>query len=423
MVKGAKVKVVGFDCAEDEHVGAVLDDEGELEGRVPVVNRQDQIQECLAELLLNAGEDTQLVIVVESKRAHGRVLADVAKQLGCVVKQVNTVALKHFRDLEGQPRKSDEWDAFLAARMAFLRMRGCREPVEVTAEERALSRLTRTRSRLVDDRTQQANRVRAVLLELAPEILHRSWQGPKPDSKAMEYILARWPGFEGLERAQLRTIESILRRCHYGAKAAPVAKLVRDMARRIAIPYEERTAITLELSTLCRQITTFNGMIDDLEKEIAQRVESHPIGAKLLEMRGIGPVTAGVLVSELLPIARTATEAKSATYAGVTPLGRKSGKSLNTDQLTQGVNKRVLNALYTSAVAAIKCSTIDRAYYDKKLRDYSGHPTPSIAAFIALSRQRHKVVYKLMTTNARYDSEVLFARHLERIEQARQPAA
>jgi transposase len=423
VVTRATVKVVGFDCAEDEHVGVVLDDKGEFERSVPVVNRQDTIQACLSELILKAGEGTQLMVVVESKRAHGRLLTDEAERLGCVVKQVNTVALKHYRDLEGQPRKNDEWDAFLAARMAFFRMGGCRELVEVTPEERALSRLTRTRSRLVDDRTQQASRVRAILLEIAPEILHRSWQGPKPDSKAMEYILGRWPGFEGLERAQLRTIEGILRRCHYGAQAAPVAKMVRAMARRIVIPHEERTVITLELSALCRQITTLNASIDSLEQEIARRVESHPIGTKLLEMRGIGTVTAGVLVSELLPIARTATEAKSATYAGITPLGRKSGKSLNSDRLAQGVNKRVLNALYTSAVAAIKCSTVDRTYYTKKLRDYTGHPTPHIAAIIALSRQRHKVIYKLMTTDARYDPEVLFARHLERIDQTRHAAA
>ena len=43
--------------------------------------------------------------------------------------------------------------------------------------------------------------------------------------------------------------------------------------------------------------------------------------------------------------------------------------------------------------------------------------------FIALSRQRHKLVYKLMTTDARYDKEVLIAAHLARIEQERPAAA
>ena len=91
--------------------------------------------------------------------------------------------------------------------------------------------------------------------------------------------------------------------------------------------------------------------------------------------------------------------------------------------LTQGVNQRVLHALYTSSVVAVKHSSVDRAYFQKKRRDYAGHPKPHVAAFIALSRQRHKLIFKLMTTNAHYDKEVLISTHLARIEQQRIEAA
>jgi len=422
-VKGSQVRVVGFDCVEEEHFAVLLDEGGEFASRLRVVNRRDHVEAALAQLMLEVGADAQLAVVVESKRSHGRVVADAAKELGLEVWQVNTVALNHFRDVEGQPRKDDEWDAYLGARMVYLRMRGCREVMEVTEEERALSRLTRTYVRLTDDRTQQTLRLRSVLLELAPEILHRSWEGPKPKSRAMMYILDRWPGFEGLERAQLRSIEKILHRCRYGSRATRVAKLLRDTARRVAIEAEERSAITLEIGFLVQQITVCDASIEKLYEEINRRVEKRPVGAKLLEMHGIGPVIAGTLVSELLPVARTATEAQCATYAGVTPIGRKSGKALDTTHLARGVNKRILHALYTSSVVAIKNSAVDKAYYKKKLRDYAGHPKAHVAAFIALSRQRHKVVYKLMTTDARYDKEVLIARHLERLEKARRAAA
>jgi len=339
------------------------------------------------------------------------------------VRQVNTVALNHFRDLEGQPRKDDEWDAYLAARMAYTKMRGAREVIETTEDERALSRLTRTHSRLVEDRTQHVSRLRAVLLELASEMLHRSWKGPKPNSKAMLYLLERWPGFEGLERARLRSIESILRRCRYGSRAVETAKLIKKVAQGITIIGEERSALTLELDLLVRQIRFCNESLADVDAKIARRVERDPVGQKLLEMQGNGPVTTGVLLSELLPVARISTEAQCATYSGVTPLARKSGKSLHNDKLIQGSNKRVLAALYASGVAAVKNSAIDRAYYEKKLRGYAGHPKPHVAAFIALARQRHKLIYKLMTTDARYDKEVLIASHLDRIEQERAAAA
>ncbi|MCP4901585.1 MAG: IS110 family transposase [bacterium] len=239
----------------------------------------------------------------------------------------------------------------------------------------------------------------------------------------MMYLLERWPGFEGLEKAQLRSIEKILHRCRYGGKATKVAKLLKDMALRISITGEERSAISFEMSFLAQQITVCNASLKKLYGEITKRVEAHPVGVKLLQMHGIGPVIAGTLVSELLPVARTATEAQSATYSGVTPIGRKSGKALDTAHLARGVNKRILHALYTASVVAINNSAVDRAYYQKKIRDYVGHPKPHVAALIALSRQRHRVVYKLMTTDARYDKEVLIASHLERIEKQREAAA
>jgi transposase len=413
------VRIVGFDCGEDEHAAVLLDEAGKYERRVDVVNERGQIQESLAELLLAVGPDSQLVVVVESKRSHGRIVADVACELGCELWQVNTVALNHFRDLEGQPRKDDEWDAYLGARMVYLRMGGCRVAIETTEEEQVLSRLTRIYSRVTEDRKRYVARLRAVLLELAPQMLHSSWEGPQPGSKAMQYLLERWPGFKGLERAQMRSIEKILHRCRYGSKAPHVAKLVREAARGISVAAEERSALTLELDLLVRQIRLCNESTDQVYAEIAHRVERHPMGKKLVEMHGNGPVITGVLMSELLPVARTSTEPKCATYAGVTPLSRKSGKSLDKDRLTQGVNKRVLHALYTASVVAIKNSAVDRAYYHKKLRDYAGHPKPHVAAFIALSRQRHKLLYKLMTTDARYDKEILIASHLERQEQER----
>jgi hypothetical protein len=121
-------RIVGFDCGEDEHSVVLLDAVGEFEEKFNVVNERGQIQELLAELLLAVRPEEQLVVVVESKRSHGRIVSDEAVGLGCGLKQVNTVALNHYRDLEGQPRKDDEWDAYLAARMVFLKMGGpCRD--------------------------------------------------------------------------------------------------------------------------------------------------------------------------------------------------------------------------------------------------------------------------------------------------------
>lgn len=415
----SRIRVVGFDCAEEEHSAVLLNEEGEFESRMTIVNRRDTVEAGLSKLVLAIPLDTDLIVVVEGERSHGRLVVDVARTLGLRVWKVNPVALSRFREVEGQPRKDDEWDAYLAARMVFLRTKGCREIVEYTQGERALSRLGRTHDRLTKEKTQQTLRLRACLLELAPEVLHRDWAGPKSGSKAIEYLLERWPGFAGMEKAQLRSIERILHRCRYGSSAAETARLLRDMARRITIEGQERAAIALEAGLLIQQIQMCRAGLAEVKEEISSKVHSHPIGTKLLKMPGIGEIIAGVLLSELLPVARTTTEAKSATFSGVTPLNRKTGKMPDNPRLARGVNKRILTAIYRSSVVAIGCSAVDRAYYTKKARDYAGHPKPHVASFIALSRQRHKVIFKILTTDAWYDKEKLIARHLERLDENR----
>jgi transposase len=412
------VRVVGFDCAEEAHEWVLLDGDGGVDKGRSVTNGREAIENALGALITDLPKGTQLVVVVESTRSHGRLVADAARRLGCDVWQVNTVALNHFRDVEGQPRKDDPWDAYLAARMVFLRLKGCREVAEALPEERALCRLTRAYSRMTDRRTAILCQLRAILLELVPEVLHRSWQGPKYGSKAMFYILKRWPGFSGLERAHQRSIEKILLHCKYCQEASKVANSLRQLAKQISMDPAEREVVAMETRILIQQLELINTSIADAAREIKQRVEAHPVGLKLLEMPGIGFITAGVLIGELLPIARHTSEGKAATYSGVTPLSRKTGKSKDRPLLARGTNHQVLNALYMSSVSAVKCSAIDKAYYHKKLDDYSGHPAKNKAAFIALSRQRHKVVFKLMTTDARYDKETLIARHLDRIHQA-----
>jgi len=274
-----------------------------------------------------------------------------------------------------------------------------------------------------EDRKRFILRFRAVLLELAPEVVGRTWEGPEVGSRALELILKRWPGFEGMEKARAATIEKILHSCRYGTKVTGAAKALKAMAGRINIDKREWSLMSQEIEYLLRQIEFCDTTMKSLKAEIATRVEEHPIGRKLLEMPGIGVLVAGVLVSELLPVARTATEAQSATYAGVTPLNRKTGKMPNRPRLARGTNKKILKALYLSSVASLRASAIDKAYFGKKLRGYTGHPKPHVAAFIALSRQRHKVIFKLMTTETRYDKEKLISSHLDREESNRVAAA
>ena len=99
----------------------------------------------------------------------------------------------------------------------------------------------------------------------------------------------------------------------------------------------------------------------------------------------------------------TSREGKAATYAGLTPLSRSRGRIEGRPRSACGVNKHALRANYLSALAAVRDSALDAAYYRKQHACHEGHPKPHLVALLALARQRFKVVYKLMTTDTAYD--------------------
>ena len=75
-----------------------------------------------------------------------------------------------------------------------------------------------------------------------------------------------------------------------------------------------------------------------------------------------------------------------------------------------------VRALYLSAVSARQCSALDSAYFQKQLERHKGHPKAHVKSFLSLARQRFKVMYKILTTDARYDKETLIRSHLKRQE-------
>jgi transposase len=406
---------VGVDCGEERHRFVLLDEGGKRRGAFWVANRSDKIREGVTKAALMLPGGARLRMVTEGLRSLGWVLTQIAFELGMQVWQVNPKALKHYRDLEGQPRKDDDIDAFLAARMVVFGMEGCRVAADPRPEERALCRITRLRTEQKKRRTAVANRLRSRLVELAPEAVSSEWNGPAYNGKGMRAVLRRWPAFEGLERARVSTIEKLLRSStRHGSKCREMAVAVRDMAARIVIDPVEREVVKLDLGMAVDELDVLDGTLTKLKKEITQRIKNHPVGQKLMAMPGEGIITAATDVGEVLPVARNVSEGKTATYVGITPLSRISGKGGKKSKLARGVNKHAARTNYLSAVAATSASAIDAAYHRKQLERHQGHARPYVKATLSLARQRFKVKYKLMTTDAVYDKEILIASHFDR---------
>jgi transposase len=409
----------GVDGGEERHRVVLLDEHGERVGSRWVTNRVDAIEEAFGELLFELPVGVRLRVVSEASRSLGGVLAQVVIRLGLELWQVHPKALARYREAEGQPRKDDDRDAWLAGRMCIGGMAGCRKVLDVRPEERVLSRLSRLHDQIQLKRTAALSQLRARQLDLAPEALAKDWEGPAFGSKGMLAVQTRWPAWVGLESVRVATIERLLQAStRRGGRCRTMAEALKAAAQRVAMGTMERAVVAIEMRVLVQEIRALDASLAEVDAELHRSVDAHPIGPKLMTMAAVGYLTAAVVIGEVLPVARNVSEGKAATYSGLTPLSRSSGKLQGRARLARGVNKHALRALYLSALAAIRCSALDAAYYHKQHARHEGHPKAHVVAILALARQRFKVLYKLMTTDAVYDKEILIASHLDRERKA-----
>ncbi len=190
------IRHVGVDCSETEHRMVLLSREGEWEARQVVSNEHGSIERGLQRLLARTqGESVR--VVLEGLYGFSAPVAEVSRDLGLELWQANSVALDHYRDLEGQPRKDDDRDAFLLARMSYTKMEGCRLAMAPDPESQRLRRISRLHTRLTHTRGDAARRLRSRLVELSPEIVQKSWLGPKWSSRAFLAVMRRWHAVGG----------------------------------------------------------------------------------------------------------------------------------------------------------------------------------------------------------------------------------
>lgn len=403
---------LGVDAGEQEHELVLLNARGHKGQKARCPNRPDPLAERLHRWKAR-DPHAQIRVVTEACRGAGALLDRTALRLGLEVWTVPPVALAAFRKSEGQPRKSDPRDAFLLARMGFLGVSTCRPKIQPSAEESRVCRLERLAEQLTRQQTQLWHQLRSRLLELHPALLDRSSPTPSHHSQRMLRILLEFPGLVGVETASMQQLTELLSSVPR-AQRPEEANALRDLVRSLEIPAAQREVLTLELGILARRIQALQQDKKQVHQQIKAAVSQHPVGRRLLQVPGVGPHVAAVLVGEVLPMARHATEPQVATYSGLTPLCRRSGKSFGRDRLSRGTNKHVLRALYLSATAARRFSSLDQAYYARQVEGHRGHRVPHIVATIALARQRMKMLYRLMTTEAEYDKEVLIRSHLAR---------
>ena len=342
-VREGTVKVlIGVDPHKGSHTAVAIDPEesrlGEL--RVRATKRQCEV------LLEWAGVFPDRRWAVESAGGLGYLLAQQLVAAGEDVVDVPATLSARVRVLgSGKAQKNDPNGA-LSTAIAALRAR-CLRTVRADDHGTILRMLADRHHDLTALRTQAVCRLHAQLASLVPG----GFDGPLSADRA---------------RAILRTIR-------------PVDGVVTERRRQTADLIADVARLDIE--------------IKDIKLRIRLAVEASK--TSIVEIYGVGPVVAALVVGHSGDIARFASRHHYASYNGTAPIEASSGPRKR-HRLNNRGNRQLNHAIHMIAVTQIRNDTPGRAYYERKIDGGKSKKE----ALQALKRRVSDAVYRQLLLDA-----------------------
>lgn len=385
---------IGLDVGKSEHHCTALTAAGKRLVDHPLPNDEAALRELFGQL----AERGQVVVVVDQPASIGALPVAVAQAMGLDTAYLPGLAMRRIADLHPGSAKTDARDAYVIADAARTLPHTLRS-VDIAGPAMAdLSVLMGYNDDLRDQVTAGTNRIRNLLLSVHPA-LERAL-GAKLAHPAVLGLLARYGGPTGLKKAGRARIDKAL------AKKAP--RMHATLADKIWTALGEQTVVVAGTSAveaiLPRQAAALAGLLDQrtaIAAQVEKVLDDHPLAQVLTSMPGVGVRTAARILVEIGDASSFPTAGHLAAYAGLAPVTRRSGSSIKGEHPARGGNKRLKNALFLSAFAALH-DPESRAYYDRKRAQGKKHN----AALICLARRRTDVIYAMLRDGTYYQKKL-----------------
>ncbi|HEY0778692.1 MAG TPA: transposase, partial [Gemmatirosa sp.] len=131
-------------------------------------------------------------------------------------------------------------------------------------------------------------------------------------------------------------------------------------------------------------LATLRARLRELDGELRGLVERHEVGRHLVTIPGVGPTTAATVLAEAGDLTRFPDAATLASYAGLVPALRHSGKRT---PLRAGLhpagNARLRRALFMAALVGVRRNPWLKAFDDRLV----GRGKPKLLALTAAMRK------------------------------------
>ncbi|HET9125566.1 MAG TPA: IS110 family transposase [Solirubrobacteraceae bacterium] len=379
---------IGLDVGKADHHATVVDAEGQI-----VFDRAVRNDQSAIERLLDAAGD-QAALVIDQPGSIGALAVAVARRRGIPVAYVPGLVMRRASELYPGEAKTDRRDSFViadTARIHRARVHWLAEGEDVLEQLRVLGGYD---DDLAHDRTRAANRLRDMLLQASPAV--ERVLGDRLEHPAVRALLQRYPTPSAMRAAGPRRMLRIVtpRAPRMGQRL--IDELQAALAAQTVVVPAEAT-IGRVISDLAVELGRLAAAREKLAGEIESVFASHPQAPVLLSIPGIGARTGARILTEIGDVSRFPTAGHLAAYAGLAPVTKQSGRTLNGEHRSRRGNHRLKNALWLSAFCSLHHPPA-RDYYARKRAQGKKHN----AAILCLARRRCDLIHKMLTTGQSY---------------------
>jgi transposase len=396
---------VGLDWAEDHHDVFVEDDTGKRlgGGRLPEgVEGVARFHELVAG---HVDDPADVVVATETDRG---LFIGTLVAAGYTVLAVNPLSTSRYRERHSTSgAKSDPGDAKVLADLARTDAHNHRQVAGDSELAEAVKVLARAHQTMIWSRQRQTNQLRSTLREFYPAALEAFDELAGRDALAVLAIAPTPTAGRLLSRSK---IAAALRR---GGRQRRIDERTIEIQTALRTEQLEAPALVADamgatVTALVAVIGQMQTQIDRLETELADRFEQHPDAKIIRSLPGLGMTLGARVLAEFGDDPNRYADAKSRkNYSGMSPITRASGKH-HVVLARYARNKRLSDACYQWAFAALTASPGARAFYDARCTSGDTHNR----ALRALANRLVGILHGCLRHHTLYDERIAWAHRL-----------
>ena len=394
--------VVGIDIGKETHYARAFDYRGIELARLLKFSNTDQGFQRLEQWMRDIckqQEKTEIIAGFEPTGHYWFTLGDHLKRQVYKLAIVNPFHVKRTKELDdNSPTKNDRKDPkTIAMLVKDGRYREVYIPDDIYQE---LREAVSERERLQEQLTSIYNRVVRWLDIRFPEFttVFKDWR-----RNAALITLRSFPTPEKVVKMGVDAIIETWRKQMKRASLKRAERLVKAASRSVGRT-SGKVASEASLQNLLAEYDLYCQQYDKLEQLMQELLMQVPNADKLLDIKGVGLITAATFVGEVGDISRFQDPRQIQKLAGLNLVENSSGKHKGKTTISRRGRRRLRHSLFFSMIAMLGKNREFRLLHQRNLMR-ENNPLNKMQSIIALCGKLIRVFFAILTKGVDYSPE------------------